>query len=351
MVLKQINWSRVMLHLLFWVLIVTWYAWGFGLDEDPEKAFTNALSFLPGHLIMVYVLLYYLIPKFLLQEKFWHFLLGLLVLVVVCATYAKLSRLSLTTIMQRPGFSLSVGRNVLPFVHTGAIAASIKLLKYWYLQRKQTIEAEQQRTVAELKLLKAQLHPHFLFNTLNNLYSHTLEFSPKSPEIVLKLSALLRFMIYESNAPRIPLSKEIALLKDYISLEQLRYGDRLDMSISVIGEIEKYQIAPLLLLPFLENAFKHGTSRQIDQCWISFHLSMEGNSMNFKLLNSIDPNAGPDYFEHKGIGLDNVIRRLQLLYKDNYQYETIKMDEVFVVTLRLPLEELGELYVGKLQLT
>ena len=333
------------------MLIVTWYAWGFGLDEDPEKAFTNALSFLPGHLIMVYVLLYYLIPKFLLQEKFWHFLLGLLVLVGLCATYARLSRLSLTTIMQRPGFSLSVGRNVLPFVHTGAIAASIKLLKYWYVQRKQTIEAEQQRTVAELKLLKAQLHPHFLFNTLNNLYSHTLEFSPKSPEIVLKLSALLRFMIYESNASRIPLSKEIELLQDYISLEQLRYGDRLDMSISVIGEVERYQIAPLLLLPFLENAFKHGTSRQIDQCWISFHLSMEGNFMNFKLLNSIDPNAGADYFEYKGIGLDNVIRRLQLLYKDHYQFEAIKMDEVFVVNLGLPLEKLEEQYVDKLQLT
>jgi len=350
MALKHINWSRVMLHSVFWVLIVTWYAWGFGLDEDPKKAFTNALSFLPGHLIMVYVLLYYLIPKFLLQSKFWHFLLGLGALVVICAIYARLSRLSLTTVMQRPGFSLSVGRNVLPFVHTGAIAASIKLLKYWYLQRKQTIEAEQQRTVAELKLLKAQVHPHFLFNTLNNLYSHTLEFSPKSPQIVLKLAALLRFMIYESNASRIPLSKELELLQDYISLEQLRYGDRLDMSVSITGEIERYQIAPLLLLPFLENAFKHGTSKQIDQCWISLNVSMEGNFLGFKLLNSIDPNAGTDNLEHKGIGLDNVKRRLQLLYKDKYRFETVKMDEVFVVNLGLPLEKLEEQYVDKLQL-
>ena len=351
MALKHISWSRVMLHLLFWVMIVTWYAWGFGLDEDPEKAFTNALSFLPGHLLMVYVLLYYLIPKFLLQNKIWHFLLGLGVLVCICAIYARFSRLSLTTVMQRPGFSLSVGRNVLPFVHTGAIAASIKLLKYWYLQRKRTIEAEEQRTVAELKLLKAQLHPHFLFNTLNNLYSHTLEFSPKSPEIVLKLSALLRFMIYESNASSIPLAKEVELLKDYVSLEQLRYGDRLDMSISVSGEIERYKIAPLLLLPFLENAFKHGTSRQIDQCWINFNLSLKDNYMSFKLINSIDPNAGIDNIGHIGVGLDNVTRRLQLLYKDNYRFETVKMDEVFVVNLGLPLEKLEEQYVNKLQLT
>ena len=351
MTLKHINWSkvatRVMLHLLFWLFIILYYAWGFGFStRGPRIAFLNAMFYLPGHMIMSYTLLYFLVPKYLLQKKIWHFLVGFLILVLVCAIYAQLTQLSINAVKKLAGVSIMAGRNVLPFVHVAGIAASIKLLKYWYLQKNQTIAAEQQRTVAELKLLKAQLHPHFLFNTLNNLYSHTLEFSPKSPEIVLKLSALLRFMIYESNASRIPLSKEIELLKDYISLEQLRYGDRLDMSVSVTGEVERYQIAPLLLLPFLENAFKHGTSRQIDQCWISFHLSMEGNFMNFKLLNSIDPNAGEDHFEHKGIGLDNVIRRLQLLYKDNYQFEAIKMDEVFVVTLGLPLEQLEQAYVG-----
>jgi LytS/YehU family sensor histidine kinase len=262
-----------------------------------------------------------------------------------------LAKLSINADEEFAGVYLSSGRNVLHFVHVGGIAASIKLLKYWYLQKKQTIEAEQQRNVAELKLLKAQLHPHFLFNTLNNLYSHTLEFSPKSPEIVLKLSALLRFMIYESNVSKIPLSKEIELLQNYISLEQLRYGDRLDMSISVFGEIERYQIAPLLLLPLLENAFKHGTSRQIDQCWISLNLSMEDNFMSFKLLNSVDPNADEASLQYKGIGLDNVIRRLQLLYKDNYRFETVKMDEIFVVNLDLPLEKLEARYVDKLQLT
>jgi sensor histidine kinase YesM len=105
------------------------------------------------------------------------------------------------------------------------------------------------------------------------------------------------------------------------------------------------------LLPFLENAFKHGTSRQIDQSWISLNLSLEGNFMSFKLLNSIDPNADADHHQYKGIGLDNVIRRLQLLYKNNYRFETVKMDEVFVVNLGLPLEKLEAQYVDKLQLT
>ncbi|MEJ1242192.1 histidine kinase [Chryseolinea sp. T2] len=345
MVLKEFNWSRpaprIGLHVLFWAVIVFYFAWGFGFTtRGPKVAFINALLFLPGHMIMAYTLLYFLVPKYLLQNKLWHFFFGFVGLVLVCATYASLTQISISAQARYAGVSISGGRNVLPFIHVGGIAASVKLLKYWYLQRKRTREAEQQRTIAELKLLKAQLHPHFLFNTLNNLYSHTLEFSPKSPEIVLKLSALLRFMIYESNASNIPLSKEIELLKDYISLEQLRYGDRLEMSITVTGDIERYQIAPLLLLPFLENAFKHGTSKQIDQCWISFNLCVENGLMTFKLLNSIDPTVGADNLKHAGIGLGNVKQRLELLYKDKYQFETVRMEEVFVVNLVLPLDEL-----------
>jgi hypothetical protein len=338
------------LHILFWILVVLYFAWGFGLGVDPMKSIFNALFFLPGHLIMVYCLLYFMVPKYLLNRQYWQFFLGLAILVAICGGYTVLAQLSLTGDPRLQGASFTVGRNVLPFIHIAGIAASIKLLKFWYVQRKQTLEAEQQRTVAELKLLKAQLHPHFLFNTLNNLYSHTLEFSPKSPEIVLRLSDLLRFMIYESNAQRIALSQEIELLQDYISLEKLRYGERLDLSVSVSGAVENYQIAPLLLLPFLENAFKHGTSRQIDQCWISFNLSLDGPSMLFKLVNSIDPATGEGHSQPGGLGLSNVKKRLELLYRGKYTLETQKLEEVFVVTLTLQLEVLQAQYVDRLHL-
>lgn len=344
MAVKHFNWRRilrvVLLHLLFWVLVVTYFAWGFGLDKNPKASFINALYFLPGHIIMVYSLLYFLVPRFLLQRKFFQFFLGFLILVVICASYTLLAQLSVNSIGVLLGATIRIDRNVFPFVHIGAIAISIKLLKHWYLQQKLTLEAEQQKTVAELNLLKAQLHPHFLFNTLNNLYSHTLEFSPKSPEIVLKLSGLLCFMIYENNSTKIPLVKEMELLENYISLEQLRYGDRLEISVTVTGDIEKYQIAPMLLLPFLENAFKHGTSKQIDQCWISFNLSVENSIMSFKLINSIEPNLDGEVKKIGGMGFQNVIKRLQLLYKDNYLIETVKMEDVFVVDLELALETL-----------
>lgn len=333
-------WRSIVSHLIFWILVVTYFAWGFGLDLHPLESFKNALFFLPGHLIMVYPLLYFLVPRFLLKRKFWPFFTGCLVLTLLCALYTILAQLSLNTVGALQGATLTVGRNILPFIHVGAIAASIKLLKHWYVQRKKTLEAEQQRAVAELQLLKAQLHPHFLFNTLNNLYSHTLEFSPKSPEIVMKLSGLLRFMIYESNTPVIPLSREITLMQDYIGLEQMRYGDRLEISFSVEGDLQDYQIAPLLLLPFLENAFKHGTSEVIDQCWINFHMSVDRGTMQFKLINSIDP-SGSRSEKHLtgGIGLDNVARRLQLLYRDMHQLEIVRFDEVFVVSLDIDLEK------------
>jgi LytS/YehU family sensor histidine kinase len=221
----------------------------------------------------------------------------------------------------------------LPFIHIGGIAIAINLLKYWYQQKQQTIEAEQQKTAAELELLKSQVHPHFLFNTLNNLYAHVLDQSPKAPEIVLKLANLLRFMIYESSVPLIPLTKEIKLLKEYISLEQLRYGDRLDVSVTVTGPLEDKQVTPLLMLPLVENAFKHGTSNQTDQCWISFDLHVTEQGMHFKLVNSKDGGQTAIDNNSKGIGLLNVKRRLDLLYNGRYTFATEEDSEVYIVNL------------------
>ncbi|HET6557517.1 MAG TPA: histidine kinase, partial [Prolixibacteraceae bacterium] len=263
---------------------------------------------------------------------------------VICMVYTQLVQLSLDGSKTFRGMTIAVVRNVLPFLHVGGIALSIKLLLYWYIQKKQTLEAERQKTAAELQLLKAQLHPHFLFNTLNNLYAHTLEASPKSPEIVMKLSELLRFMIYESNTPKIPLTKEIKLLQSYITLEELRYGDRLDMSVTITGDVGKYQIAPFLLLPFLENAFKHGTSKQLDQCWISLNISMDDSVIYFKLVNSVEPVKWEEQAKMGGLGLLNVKRRLELLYKDKHRFETKKQEDVFVVDLEVNLEKLEDIY-------
>jgi sensor histidine kinase YesM len=337
--------SSILLHLLFWIFIITYFAWGIGLQNNPVQSFKNASFFLPGFIVLVYILLYILVPKYLLPRKFLYFFIGLFVTLTVCLLYINFAQLSFPGSFPARGMKLSVGPNVLPFIHVAGIALSIKLLISLYQQKNQTLEAEKQKSDAELQCLKAQLHPHFLFNTLNNLYAHTLEASSKSPEIVMRLSELLRFMIYEGKTEKIPLNKEIHLIENYIALEKFRYTDRLDVSVTISGDAGKYQIAPLLLLPFLENAFKHGTSEQLEQCWISLNISLEGSVMYFKLVNSIEPGKEAEgHAKDGGLGLLNVNKRLGLLYKDKHKFTAKKMEDVFVVDLVINLEPLENKY-------
>jgi sensor histidine kinase YesM len=332
--------GQILLHVLFWTMIVTYFAWGFGFGVDYKAAFFNAILYLPGFIFIVYTLIYFLIPRYLIKRKYIQFFLGLILAVVTCMIYSWAIELTITAKDKFEGVTMATGRAILPFIHVAGIAISINLLNYWYRQKQKTIEAQNEKTTAELNLLKSQVHPHFLFNTLNNLYSYTLEKSEKAPEIILKLSNLLRFMIYESDVAFIPLQKEISILQQYIDLEQLRYGDRLDISFTINGDLEKKEVAPLLLLPFLENVFKHGVSHQTDHCWISFDLRLSPVCIYLKLINSkdIDEPSSPDQFS--GLGLQNVRRRLELLYPARYKLETLEKDEFFIVNLELQVADM-----------
>ncbi len=333
--------KKILLHVLFWLIVLTYFAWGFGAKTSFATSFCNILIYLPGFMLTVYSLIYFLTPRFLFKKKYGYFFAGLLVVLLLCLGYSELVQMVIKSKVFN-GLTMNEGRGVLPFIHIGGIAIAINLLKYWYQQKQQTLEAEQKKTAAELELLKSQVHPHFLFNTLNNLYSHVLDQSPEAPEIVLKLSHLLRFMIYESSVPLIPLTREIKLLQEYISLEQLRYGDRLDVSFAITGPVEGKQITPLLMLPLVENAFKHGTSNQTDQCWISFDLHITEDGMHFKLVNSKNSIQTTASNENKGIGLLNVKRRLELLYNGRYTFATEEDTEVFIVNLEIQWDRQNE---------
>ena len=332
--------QQLLRHLLFWMIIVTYFAWGFGFGVNYKVSFLNASFYLPGFILIVYSLVYFLIPRYLINKKYVQFFAGLFLVLAICAFYSWLVQLKLSANSAFSGFTMTTGRTILPFIHVAGIAISINLLNYWYRQKQKTAEAQKETMAAEIDLLKSQLHPHFLFNTLNNLYAYTLENSEKAPEIILKLSNLLRFMIYESNVAYIPLDKEISLLQQYIELEQLRYSDRLDISFTLSGDLYRQEIAPLLLLPFLENAFKHGISQQLEQCWISFDLRLAGSLLYFKLINSKDKDDTSNFTEASGLGLQNVKRRLELLYPGRYKLETLEKEEIFIVNLELQLQEI-----------
>ena len=227
------------------------------------------------------------------------------------------------------------------------LAVAIKLVGQWYSMERKTmnlekesIEIELKLKEAELKLLKAQIHPHFLFNTLNNLYGLTLKQSEKSPEVVLKISSLLDYMIYRSTQPWVRLEEEIGYILDYISLEELRY-DNLKLDVSCDEAINDYFIAPLILQPFVENAFKHGTGKDISSPWIKILLKLKNSDeLYFSIFNSKSHNPEEDSAERAaGIGLKNVKERLNIIYPESHSLEIDDGKESFRIILTLKLRK------------
>ena len=270
---------RIFLHSLFWVSYVCFFGflWG-SYDGAYVREFSIMLIELPVKMVIVYVNLYILIPRFLLTRKYAEFITWILLTMVlggavqrgvayyfIYPTYYPDALTGYWNVVKIVKYG--VGMNTVVFFTT-----LVKIMKYWYKDQIIAQNLAHEKLEAELKLLKGQIHPHFLFNTLNNLYSLTLKKADCAPEVVLKLSELMDYMLYDANAPQLSLKKEINYIKNYISLEKIRYGDRADISFDVKGEVESYQIAPLLLLPFIENSFKHGVSGEIEKDWISLDL-------------------------------------------------------------------------------
>jgi sensor histidine kinase YesM len=332
-------------HGLFWILYMIYNIWGMQNVKQGEtinlEYVSRKLAFLPGFILVVYLTLYFLIPKYLVNKKFIRFILGYSLVIGIAILYAMALKLNFSTKDNFEGVSWKWGKNVLPFVHVTAVAAFLKMMRYAFLQERRENLNKNLKNLAELELLKAQIHPHFLFNTLNNLFAHTLRKSSQSSRIVLKLSDLLRFMVYESREDEIELKKEIKLLTDYIDLEKLRYGDELDISVNFSGNIEGKTIRPLLLMPLIENSFKHGTSQQLDQKWVSLHLHVEGDILEFNLANSRDSDQKEKFIpgKSKGIGLVNVQRRLELLYPGSHQFKITTEKDRFLVYLKLTVRK------------
>jgi len=215
-----------------------------------------------------------------------------------------------------------------------ATGSMIVLFKSWMKKQKEYLSAEKEKVNAELQLLKAQVHPHFLFNTLNNIYSFSLENSNKTPQLILKLSSLLSYMLYDCKEAEVLLEKEIEIMKNYIDLEKERYHNRLDVSINIEGDMKDKYIAPLVLLPFLENAFKHGASEQIEKSWLSMEIYSNRNLLRCKIVNSKNENQ---LLSKNGIGIENVKKRLTFIYPDKHELKLNDEGSFFVVSLLIEL--------------
>jgi LytS/YehU family sensor histidine kinase len=276
-------------------------------------------------------------PRLLYKRKFFLFgiaFIGLLIL-AKAATEMMLVMIPDPRLFrpQRAG----IGQNMVPFVMVAAIAATAKMVKYYFYRQQKADEEQEQRIHTELELLKSQIHPNFLFNTLNNLFAHTIKNSNESPNIVLKLSDLLRFMIYESRCEFIPLDHEIQLLKNYIELEKLRHEKDLEISFTTSGEMNNKMIRPLLLLPLVEFAFKQATSEGVSQKWISLNIHSEDNKLQFNLTNSML--TGDKDLAIARLGIENVRKRLEMLYPSEYSLSISEDEDMNRIRMELTLTD------------
>jgi LytS/YehU family sensor histidine kinase len=218
---------------------------------------------------------------------------------------------------------------------TAACMSISTLAKRWFIKQQEWMQAEQEKMMAQLQVLKAQLHPHFLFNTLNNIYAYAFEGSTNTPRMVLRLSSLLSYMLYDCNEDEVLLEKEIEVIRNYIDLEKERYGEKLDISINIEGDIIDHYIAPLLILPFLENAFKHGTSEQLGHPWMSVDIMVKNNRLMYKVVNSKNEDVP---HRDQGVGICNIRRRLELLYPGRHELKLTDEGVFFVASLIVELK-------------
>jgi LytS/YehU family sensor histidine kinase len=211
------------------------------------------------------------------------------------------------------------------------------LVRALQLRLRATLRREQlakQAAQAELTYLKAQLNPHFLFNTLHNIHSLAYLQSPRTPDAILRLASLMRYLLHESNASRVPLSQELQYLQDFISLQQLRYGPTPVAQVDVVGEASTWYLPPLLLLPLLENAYKHSPA-QLRVHDIHLRVAVTAEGLTFRLRNPVSPKPAPASPEPGGIGLANVRKRLQLLYPAQHHLQVTADAAYFEVLLLL----------------
>ncbi|SEM56696.1 Histidine kinase [bacterium A37T11] len=343
--------KRLLTHVFFWVVILLWLTQLFEVGGPGYTvAFNTVLLLFPIHLIYFYTLAYAVLPKYLYTRKFLQLILSFALLAIGCVLVYR----SIEILFADPYFFKEMHKlypdwkwkkiegtfteqftNMEYMIHALEqsnsvvwIALVIKFFRMWY-------ERKQVALQAELNFLKSQIHPHFLFNTLNNLYALTLNQSPKSPEVVLGLSDILRYMLYECNAKDVFLKRDVAIIHNYLTLERLRYGDRLDLNFSIKGDIADQRIAPLLMIPLVENAFKHGASEMIEEAWINIDLDVNYARIKLKVSNS-RPSQLPERDSTCGnIGLQNLKKRLELIYPNNHLLTIYEEDDIYLAILQI----------------
>jgi hypothetical protein len=322
------------------------------------------LKYFLGHIVFTYTILYLVLPGYFSGKKNKIFLtiITLLLLAAYITWHYINTSINFADMVKQgfyePLFNSYVFRPIMPdhsyilaitakmtlfeLPIVAGLAITIKLLKRWWLKQKEAEQLASGKARAELQLLKAQIHPHFLFNTLNNIYFFTISASRQAPEMIKKLSDMLRYILNECDRPAVPLEKELKLIQDYMALEKIRYGEQMDMTVELKGNYHNKMVSPLLLIPFVENSFKHGASKMLAHPYVKLTINIEDNHLLFLLTNN-KPDMATPAPRNGAIGLKNVRKRLQLLYPGTHELSIVNEPGSFIVFLKIKLQEMKPL--------
>ncbi len=315
---------RISLHILFWIIVLISIANSTNKDYFLSFSFITESINLLFYVFIVYFNIYYLFPKYLKGKslKIYVPVLILTVLLITPIKGAVLYLIHYNNEFTKKQILYNLHYTFLTTFFIAGTSTVLKILTEWVKYQREKKKLEKEKLHSELKFLKSQINPHFLFNTLNNLYSLALVKSDKTPDIILKLSEILRYMLYECNVPKVSLIKEVNYIQNYLALERLRQRDDVKIEFNMEGDISDQKISPLLFTPFLENAFKHGVNKVIEGAFVNIQLIVKDNKVFFAVEN-IKPEFTHEDFQKKqgGIGLANVKKRLKLLYPEKYKLD------------------------------
>ncbi len=353
---------KVLRHFVFWSSWWLYFLLCFFLFQQPISGRLKPQYLTPGNHVLLktfllvsvyaiacYPLLYFILPK-IIRGK-WLIATGSFILLCVGLYFTSHylywvifstidSSFGSTSVNQRLVRSWpAVNLGLMNFIKVATAAVIIKYLKYWWVKQKESQRLEKEKINTELQLLKAQIHPDFLFKTLNNIYIHAQSSSPRTSGMLLKLSDLLSYMLYECDKPLVPLDKEIAMMKEYMLLEKTGQNDKTEMEVNLKGNPNSQMIAPFILVPFIENSFKYSDAKT-EQPWINMDISINGNAFTMKLANGLPPENNKEE-PFSTTHLINVKKRLSLLYPQQHELRISREQEMLIVLLKIELRAIG----------
>jgi hypothetical protein len=327
--------KEIIFQIILHLVVFSFYA----IDRKNPQIEESEVVFFINLAVVAFVINYVFLPRFFYKKKYLTFALAAVGIIAFTLVMEEL-------VLEQIYFPETRGTSFPGIFYTllsilPVVTILVGFHFGWDAFRKERELEKLQGAVkeSELQFLKSQINPHFLFNNLNNLYAHAIENSPKTPDIILELSAVLRYMLYDCKAEYVPLGKEVEHIENFMKISELQIEDRGSVGLTVENVSESYQIAPLLLIVFIENAFKHSTASQTDNISIAVDIRVEKDGvLKFSCVNSYHPHSNIDSLS-SGIGLENVRKRLDLLYPQAHELVIHQGENRFEVILSLALKK------------